>query len=41
MKLRAGRFGSFFGCNNYPKCKGKVPAPPELVEQLQGAMAQT
>jgi DNA topoisomerase-1 len=41
MKLRASRYGSFFGCNNYPDCKGKVPAPPELVEQLQGAMAQT
>jgi DNA topoisomerase I len=40
MKLRPGRWGKyFFGCNNYPKCKGTLQASPELVEQLQGAVA--
>lgn len=22
MKLRSGKFGSFYGCSNYPTCKG-------------------
>ena len=36
MKLRPGRWGKyFFGCNNYPKCKGTRQAPPELIELLQ------
>ncbi len=40
MKLRPGRWGKyFFGCNNYPKCKGTLQASPEVVEQLQGAVA--
>ena len=40
MKLRPGRWGKyFFGCNNYPKCKGTMQASPEMVEQLQGAVA--
>jgi ssDNA-binding Zn-finger/Zn-ribbon topoisomerase 1 len=38
MKLlpsRFGRGGYFLGCANYPRCKGKRQAPPELLEQLQ------
>ena len=36
MKLRPGRWGKFFfGCNNYPKCKGTKQASAEQVEQLQ------
>ncbi len=42
MKLRPGRWGKyFFGCNNYPTCKGTRQAPPELIELLQSkALAQ-
>ena len=30
MKLRPGRWGKFFyGCSNYPKCKGTRQAPPQ------------
>ncbi|MBM3994765.1 MAG: type I DNA topoisomerase [Planctomycetes bacterium] len=30
MKLRPGRWGKFFyGCANYPKCKGTMKAPPD------------
>lgn len=25
MKLRSGKFGPFYGCSNYPKCKGIRP----------------
>jgi DNA topoisomerase-1 len=40
MKLRPGRWGKFFfGCSNYPKCKGTRQASPEQVEQLQSAPA--
>ena len=40
MKLRPGRWGKFFfGCNNYPKCKGTRQASPDQVEQLQSAPA--
>ncbi len=38
MKLLPSRFGKggyFLGCANYPKCKGKRQASPELLEQLQ------
>jgi DNA topoisomerase-1 len=38
MKLlpsRFGRGGYFLGCANYPKCKGKRQASPELLEQLE------
>ena len=42
MKLRPGRWGkNFFGCNNYPKCKGTLQAAPDIVEALFGAVAQT
>ena len=42
MKLRPGRWGKFFfGCNNYPKCKGTLKASPEQVEQIQSAVAPT
>jgi DNA topoisomerase-1 len=35
MKLRPGRWGKyFFGCNNYPKCKGTRQASPDQVDQL-------
>jgi DNA topoisomerase-1 len=35
MKLRPGRWGKyFFGCNNYPKCKGTMQASPDQVDQL-------
>ena len=35
MKLRPGRWGKyFFGCNNYPKCKGTKQASPDQVETL-------
>jgi DNA topoisomerase-1 len=41
MKVLASRFGPgyYLGCANYPKCKGKRPASPELLEQLQEAGA--
>jgi len=32
---RFGRGGYFLGCANYPKCKGKRQASPELLEKLQ------
>jgi DNA topoisomerase-1 len=37
MKLLPSRWGGgyFLGCANYPKCKGKRQASPELLEQLQ------
>jgi DNA topoisomerase-1 len=42
MKLRPGRWGKFFfGCNNYPKCKGTMKATTEQVEQLQSAVVPT
>jgi DNA topoisomerase-1 len=37
MKLRPGRRGFFLGCSKYPKCKGTMEAPPELLEQVQAA----
>jgi DNA topoisomerase-1 len=36
MKLRPGRWGKFFfGCNDYPKCKGTQKATQEQVDELQ------
>jgi DNA topoisomerase-1 len=35
MKVRRGPRGYFLGCANFPKCRGKRPASPELLEQLQ------
>jgi len=36
MKLLPSKFGGYFlGCANYPDCKGKRQASPELLEQLQ------
>jgi DNA topoisomerase-1 len=39
MRVLPSRFGGgyFLGCANYPKCKGKRQASPELLEQLQDA----
>jgi DNA topoisomerase-1 len=39
MRLLPSRYGNgyFLGCSKYPRCKGKRPAPPELLEQLQAA----
>ncbi|HEV3263326.1 MAG TPA: type I DNA topoisomerase, partial [Gemmataceae bacterium] len=37
MKLRPSRRGYFLGCSKYPKCRGTREAPPELLEQVQGA----
>jgi DNA topoisomerase-1 len=37
MKLRPGRRGFFLGCAKYPKCKGTMEAPPEVLEQVQAA----
>ncbi len=34
MKARQGRKGWFLGCAKYPKCKGVLEAPPEVLEQL-------
>jgi DNA topoisomerase-1 len=35
MKLRPGRWGKyFFGCNNYPKCKGTMKATQDQVDDL-------
>jgi DNA topoisomerase-1 len=36
MKLRPGRWGKFFfGCNDFPKCKGTQKATQEQVDELQ------
>lgn len=42
MKLKPGRWGKFFfGCANFPKCRGTAKATPEQVEQLQNSAAAT
>ncbi|MCX7699376.1 MAG: type I DNA topoisomerase, partial [Gemmataceae bacterium] len=41
MKLRPGRNGYFLGCSKYPKCRGTMPAPPELLERLATAQAKS
>ena len=41
-EVRPGRWGKFFfRCAKYPKCKGIRQASPEIVEQLQNAVAPT
>lgn len=35
MKLRPGRRGYFLGCSKYPKCRGTMEPPPEILEQVQ------
>ena len=37
MKVRMGRGKPFLGCANYPKCKGTMPCPPELLEKAAQA----
>jgi DNA topoisomerase-1 len=40
MKLRESRRGKspyFLGCSKYPRCKGTLEAPPDVLEQLQEA----
>lgn len=39
MVLRSGRYGSFLGCTNYPKCKNirKLPAPSSTEVQQNDA----
>ena len=34
MKLRSGAKGWFLGCAKYPKCKGVMEAPPEVLDQV-------
>jgi DNA topoisomerase-1 len=42
MKLRAGgRKGYFLGCSTFPKCRGAMEAPPEVMDQIQAATAAT
>jgi DNA topoisomerase-1 len=36
MKLRPGRGSYFLGCAKYPKCKGTLEAPAELLEKMGG-----
>jgi len=36
MKLRAGRNGQYFlGCSRYPKCRGTLPLPAHIAEQIE------
>jgi DNA topoisomerase-1 len=40
MKVLPSRFGGYFlGCADYPRCKGKRKATPEILEQLQAPSA--
>lgn len=36
MKLRTGKFGKFYGCTNYPSCKGtkKYTEPSQTQENI-------
>jgi DNA topoisomerase-1 len=42
MKLRSGgRKGYFLGCSTFPKCRGTMEAPPEILDQINAAPATT
>jgi hypothetical protein len=34
MKLRQARSGYFLGCSQYPRCRGTLELPPEILAQL-------
>jgi DNA topoisomerase-1 len=40
MKVRSGKWGPFFGCAEYPRCKGMAKPTPEQKEALQNAVAR-
>jgi len=31
MYIRQGKFGTFYGCTDYPKCKGIKPVTTEVI----------
>jgi hypothetical protein len=35
MQLRQGRSGYFLGCSTYPRCRGTLPVPPEVLALVQ------